>query len=189
MFPRQTFAILTPMQEKNKIIKGFPVLSSKYVYENKFITVKEDKVVRHNEAYTYLSVERDDAVVIIPITPSGKILFLKHYRYPVEQVTLELPMGGIDTGESPIEAAGRELREETGIGCTKMEEAGFFFPLSALTSQKVHVVTAILSEEDINKAVLNPHEDEILGIQFIDKNKIKMEEILCGLTLAALTRF
>lgn len=62
------------------------------------------------------------------------------HRYVVtRQFSLELPMGSVDPGESPAEAARRELYEETALAGGPLYHVGWFFALPGLTSQRVHV--------------------------------------------------
>ena len=68
----------------------------------------------------YDLVQHCPAVVIVPLTEDGKILFVRQYRLGAEKELLELPAGLINNGEDPDPAAERELREETGYeGCFK----------------------------------------------------------------------
>jgi ADP-ribose pyrophosphatase len=62
-----------------------------------------------------------DFVVIVAVTPQGQILMVRQFRVPVAATTLEFPAGHIDPGETPEQAARRELLEETGYGAEKLE--------------------------------------------------------------------
>jgi ADP-ribose pyrophosphatase len=71
------------------------------------------KTLKEEEGPWY-SLRLPDYAAIVAVTDDGRIVLVRQYRPAVEKVTLELPSGLIDAGESPAEAAGRELREETG---------------------------------------------------------------------------
>jgi 8-oxo-dGTP pyrophosphatase MutT (NUDIX family) len=62
----------------------------------------------------YNVLEHPDAVWIVPVMSAGEIVLIRNYRYPLRQWVWELPSGSIAAGESPLEAARRELREEAG---------------------------------------------------------------------------
>lgn len=75
--------------------------------------------------HTFHIADAPDAVTVVAITPNDELVMVRQWRHPVQRVTLETPSGIIDEGETPEEAAARELREETGyagddpecIGC------------------------------------------------------------------------
>ena len=61
-----------------------------------------------------------DGVIILPITPEKKLLMVRQYRPAIAETTLEFPSGTVDEGETPLQAAERELLEETGYRCEKI---------------------------------------------------------------------
>ena len=63
-------------------------------------------------SYTYLAAPR--AVFVVPVTTDGELVFVRQYRHPVRDWTLEVPAGTVEDGESPLDAARRELAEEAG---------------------------------------------------------------------------
>jgi len=63
-------------------------------------------------------------VNVFAFTPDDQIVLIKQYRHGTDDITLEVPGGGIDADESPLEAAIRELREETGFTCESWALAG-----------------------------------------------------------------
>ena len=58
---------------------------------------------------------KTDAVCIVPIFDNGDLLVTREFRYAINGYCLEFPAGLIDPGETPVEAAKRELKEETGL--------------------------------------------------------------------------
>ncbi|MDY6781996.1 MAG: NUDIX hydrolase [Cyanobacteriota bacterium] len=85
----------------------------------------------------YYALELPDYSVVVALTPERKILFVRQYRPAVEQYTLELPSGHIDSGESPEEAARRELLEETGYTAGTMEFLGCLMPDAGRLSNRL----------------------------------------------------
>ena len=81
------------------------------------------KTVRPDEA-PYYSLKLPDYTSVIALTADGDILLVKQYRPAIERDALELPSGLIDAGESPAEAAARELLEETGYAARDVEVLG-----------------------------------------------------------------
>ncbi|HEX3807070.1 MAG TPA: NUDIX hydrolase, partial [Gaiellaceae bacterium] len=67
------------------------------------------------------------AVAIVPVDVDGFVTLVRQQRVPVGGPMLELPAGGVEEGESPLETAKRELREETGLHGGEWVEAATFF--------------------------------------------------------------
>ncbi len=91
-------------------------LSSERVYENSWISVREDRVTRPDgEPGIYGVVHyKNTAVGVLPVE-DGHTYLVGQYRYPLEQYSWEIPEGGCPEGEEPLQAARRELKEETGF--------------------------------------------------------------------------
>jgi 8-oxo-dGTP pyrophosphatase MutT (NUDIX family) len=65
----------------------------------------------------YYSIARNDGVICLVLTPEGDIVLARQFRPPLQRQTLEMPAGGIESGESPEDAVAREVQEETGYCC------------------------------------------------------------------------
>ncbi|HEX6041549.1 NUDIX hydrolase [Longimicrobium sp.] len=74
--------------------------------------------------HTFHVADAPDGVAVIALTADGELVMVEQWRHPVQRVTLELPSGIIDPGESPEAAAVRELREETGYAGGPPERVG-----------------------------------------------------------------
>ncbi|MDY4679375.1 MAG: NUDIX hydrolase, partial [Dialister sp.] len=94
--------------EKEKLIHRAPA------FEGRMLHVFDDEVEIHGHKTTREVVLHPGASAIIPVTEDGEILFVRQYRYAVEQPLLEIPAGKLDGGEDPDTCAARELTEETG---------------------------------------------------------------------------
>jgi 8-oxo-dGTP pyrophosphatase MutT (NUDIX family) len=79
---------------------------------------------------------------VIPLTDDDQVLLIKQYRFGIEDFTLEIPGGMCDPGESPLEAAGRELVEETGYRSDDLVEIGWVHPNPAIQSNRCHTFVA-----------------------------------------------
>ena len=89
-------------------------LSQERIYEGKIINLKKDKVtVKSGTSYREI-VEHSGGAVIIAITDEKKMVMIRQFRKPADKVMFEVPAGKIDPGEDPMDAAVRELKEETG---------------------------------------------------------------------------
>lgn len=105
---------------------------SKIVYENPWIRVREDAVIRPDgKPGIYGTVTAPAGVCILPIDDEGNVYLQQEYHYAVENDDLELTAGGFEDGLSPLENAKRELEEETGLTADEWIELG---PIQPLTS-------------------------------------------------------
>ena len=119
------------------------LLDSQHVYRGRAIHVRVDSVVKPNDTKTTREVvEHVDCVVILPVDSQGNILLVRQYRHAVDKELLELPAGSIDPGETPEEAAIRELREETGYKPGKLEKLGGFYAAPGYCTEYLHFFRA-----------------------------------------------
>jgi 8-oxo-dGTP pyrophosphatase MutT (NUDIX family) len=102
------------------------ILASRWVYENPWIRVREDQVLRPDgQPGIYGVVEfKNRAVGVLPVEDDGDIWLVGQYRYPLNIYSWEIPEGGSPFDESPKETARRELQEETGLLAGKLELIG-----------------------------------------------------------------
>ncbi len=93
----------------------YKTIASKTVYENKWIRVREDKIVRPDgKEGIYGVMESNDSVMVIVLNDKNEVYLINAYSYPDQSWNWELPGGGGD-GEDAVIASKRELIEETGI--------------------------------------------------------------------------
>ena len=96
-------------------------VSSEDVFDGNLLHVKKDTVRLPNGNIAYREwIKHPGASAVVPVTPEGRLIFVRQYRYPIQQVTLEIPAGKLDAeGEDPLDCARRELSEETGYQAEK----------------------------------------------------------------------
>ncbi|HEX4037563.1 MAG TPA: NUDIX hydrolase [Acidobacteriaceae bacterium] len=118
-------------------------LSSREVYRNPWLRLREDEIERSNGARgIYGVVEKDDCAVIIPVE-NDTVWLVEQFRYTIRKRALELPQGGWETPDvDPEELARGELREETGLEAARMVSLGFVWVAYGFTRQKLHVYFA-----------------------------------------------
>ena len=98
-------------------------LETRSVYENPWIKVREDRVLRpdgHPGIYGVVHF-KNKAVGVLPVDDDGHVWLVGQYRYPTDGYSWEIPEGGGPEGEDPAETARRELREETGLVARSLE--------------------------------------------------------------------
>lgn len=119
-------------------------LSTKIVYQNKWMTVKEDGVEFANGSQgIFGTVEKPDFALIVPLFENGFQL-VKQYRYPVQQSFWEFPQGSYEEkpGIDPAELAKNELKEETGLVAGVLKKVGFLYEAYGYCNQGFHIFLA-----------------------------------------------
>jgi len=92
------------------------------VYRNPWCAFRVDEVrLPGGMEIEYGVLESDGFAAVVPVTDGGDVVLVRQWRQPLEKFTLELPSGGVDSGEDPLTAAGRELFEETGYRAKDLE--------------------------------------------------------------------
>jgi 8-oxo-dGTP pyrophosphatase MutT (NUDIX family) len=124
-------------------VPSITTLSSREVYRNNWMRLREDDILRSNgKKGIYGVVEKDDAAIIIPID-GDRIWLVEQYRYPIKEQAIELPQGGWEMADAdPEELARGELKEETGLHAEKMTYLGQMWIAYGFTRQKQHVYLA-----------------------------------------------
>jgi ADP-ribose pyrophosphatase len=148
------------------------VTDSKTVHKG-FFDVRIDYLTLHGHTLSYTVVDLlVDAVAILAKTADDKLLITREYRHPTGKWILGCPGGRIDPGESPLEAAERELLEETGYRGKKSHLLGEVYPLPAVSDQKIHFV---LIEEISLQHPPTPEPFELIQTELKTKEEIQIE--------------
>jgi ADP-ribose pyrophosphatase len=116
------------------------------------------------------------AVCVIPVLPDGRVIMERQYRYAHGRVFFEIPAGKLNfKDEDPLEAAKRELREETGAIAKSFTYLGAFVPSPAILSERIHMYIA----EDLTFGERELDEDEFLDVVKVPFDKV-VDMILDG---------
>jgi len=118
-------------------------LSSREVYRNHWMRLREDRILRSNGAEgIYAVVEKEDSAIILPID-QGRVWLVEQFRYAIGERALELPQGGWEMEiENPEELARGELREELGLDAAQMVYLGRLWIAYGFCKQPQHVFLA-----------------------------------------------
>ena len=127
-------------------------------------------------------------VVVVAQKDEDTILMVKQYRYPIKQVSTELPAGRLELGENPDLAIKRELEEETGYVAKTWKSLGYIYTTPGICDEKLYLYYAT----DLEFIKQNPDDGEIIEFfeyKILDVfNLIKTGEINDAKTICALTR-
>lgn len=121
-------------------LKPWKILETNYLHPN----IRVDKCELPNgHILTPHILDYDDEIMIFAMTSKQEVVMIKQYRHGIQEVILELPGGSVDKGESPLEAAKRELMEETGYASDTFIEVGQASPNPAIYMNRVYSFLAL----------------------------------------------
>ena len=109
------------------------------------------------------------AVVILPVLEDGSMVFIRNYRFAVDQSLYELPAGMLEEGENPLKAARRELAEETGCKARKIQKLGKFYAAPGSSDELLHSYLATGLTQ--GKQQLERYED--ITVKILDEKKVR----------------
>lgn len=118
---------------KSETVAKTPVFN---LESHTFLSPKDGR----EKPFTILDV--NDWVQVLPITNDGQAVLVKQFRLGTREISLELPGGVVEPGQTPLEAAKRELMEETGYQAANWRKVASFRPNPAVQNNTAHFFTA-----------------------------------------------
>lgn len=148
-------------------------ISSKLKYECFFMKLFEDEVLLPNQKTSKrIYIKHDGASAVLPITKDGKIILVKQFRYPINQISIEIPAGKKDDPyEDGIECAKRELEEETGYQSTNITKVMDTHNCVGYSDELIELFIALDCEQVENKLPMD--EDEFIELLEVSVDKSK----------------
>ena len=145
-------------------------IASEQIYSGKVISLRvEDVELPDGKTSKRELIKHPGAVAVIALTPENKIILVEQYRKALERSLVEIPAGKLEPGEEPVRSAERELEEETGYECSKMEHIISFYTSPGFADELVHMYLAHDLRVKENAAGLD--EDE-----FVEVLELTLEE-------------
>jgi len=164
----------TTMSEPEFPDSGWKILSSQVVFQG-WLTVARDRLRKPDGGemdYTYVA--SSDAASVLAFTDAGQVVLTRQYRHPLRRVIMDLPAGGLRSGETPEQAARRELAEETGFTARDMRPLGRFFPVPGMMVHSVHVFCA----RGVQHGSAAPDELELIDVVLVEWADLLKQAVL-----------
>ncbi len=140
-------------------------LSSEQVFNGQLLKVYSDEIKlpdgkRGGREY----IKHVGAVCVVALTDDNKVIVERQFRYPMQEIILEIPAGKLDSkDEDPLLAAKRELKEETGAVAERMTYLGKFYPTPAYSDEVIHMYLA----EGLSFEEQSLDDDEFLTVELM----------------------
>ncbi len=144
-------------------------LNSEKVLQGKILYVTKDTALLADGRKTQRDViHHNGGVGVVPLTDKNTIYMVRQYRYPMHEVTLEIPAGKREGDEAPVECGKRELREETGCTASEYVDLGAIYPTPAYDTEVIYIYLA----KGIDKCC----EQDLDEGEFINVEEISLEK-------------
>ncbi len=146
-------------------------LSDQLIYDGAVVELHKYTVSLPDGRTAYREIVRHPgAVCVLPLTDEGEVICVRQFRFPFGKVLTELPAGKLDSREEdPLDAAKRELREETGAIAGKIVPLGELYPSVAIFDENIRMYLAL----DLSFGETDPDDDE-----FLDVVRIPFDELI-----------
>jgi len=146
------------------------LISSREVYKSRIFTVTEDRAVDSDGFEIERAIVRHPgAAVMMAVDEDNCILLVRQYRLPAHKKLWELPAGRIDPGETPLKAARRELKEETGYRARKWKKLGSFYPSPGFCAEKMTIYLAT----ELTPGEATPMDDERIETCWFSREEVR----------------
>ncbi len=143
-------------------------LNSKTIFNGKILHVILDEVeLPDGNKASREVVQHQGGVCVAALDEDNNLFFVRQFRYPYKEITLELPAGKLEKGETVLENGKRELKEETGCEGYSFMTLGAMYPSTGYTDEIIHLFTCRVKSVGEQQ----PDEDEFLNVEKIPLNK------------------
>ena len=147
------------------------ITSSREVYRCRLFRVTEDEAVDSKTGFEIKRsvVRHSGSAVMMAVDEKRRILLVRQYRLPAAQYLWELPAGKLDPGENPLQAAKRELAEETGYKARKWKKLVSYYASPGFVAERMNLFQAT----DLIPGTATPMDDERIETRWFTRKEIR----------------
>ena len=147
------------------------IINSKEVYQCRLFSVTEDEAVDPKTGFTIKRsvVRHAGSAVMMAVDEKKRILMVRQYRLPAEKYLWELPAGKVDPGEKPLQAAKRELAEETGYKARTWTKLASFWASPGFVQERMTIYRAT----DLTAGAATPMDDERIEARWFTRKEVR----------------
>ena len=149
-------------QKNKKAVDPVIRMDRQLKYTGAILKIYEDTVIANGHEAHWDFIHHDGAAAVVPVTDDGKLLMVRQFRNALNRETLEIPAGKLDDPNEPkIECAYRELEEETGYRCEKLEYLMSMNTTVAFCDEAIDIFVA----RNLIPSHQHLHEDEVIFVE------------------------
>ena len=138
-------------------------IATKPIFDGRIISLQVDTVKLPDGSTATRELVRHPGAVAVLAILDGRLLVVEQYRKPLDKAQVEIPAGKLEPGEDPMDAAGRELEEETGYRAKSLTHLSTFATSPGFADEVIHLYVAT----ELEKGEARPDEDEFLTFEAI----------------------
>ena len=125
------------------MVKPEKKLATQQIYRGRAVNIRVDTVEKvGGKKTTREVVEHSDCIAVVALDKQDNVLLVRQFRHAVDKFLLEIPAGGIDPGEEPVDSVRRELQEEIGYFPRKIDKLGGFYTTPGYGTEYLHCFLA-----------------------------------------------
>lgn len=145
-------------------------LSTERIYEGAILNLRKDRVtVREGKTSYREIIEHNGAVALAAVTNERELIMVRQFRKVAEKAVLEVPAGKVEPGEDPLEAAARELQEETGYTAGTLRFLACFYSSIGYSTEQIRLYLAT----DLTPGEMHLDDTEAIDVEKYDLEAMK----------------